>query len=245
MGVIGDLAINVLAGAIFFALGWAVSRAQSRWRYRRIRAFWRRLASPDLKIVTTIFMERGLYVWERSRLLGVGDMLAVAEVQRHLRELGRQYLHPTTSDQLSGVDRKSDLILIGGTHANTVTAEVMERLPLTFTFGESEAHDYAVHDQVTGQAYAVAIDKDDTLTADQGIVVCAPNPFAPERNVLIIAGSFDFGTAAGAQLLSRGELVDHEIVRSGAHFEAYFSVDVVGGAPQHISRLIVRRIAHG
>ncbi|AJF65733.1 hypothetical protein [Streptomyces vietnamensis] len=237
-----DLIINLSSAAIAFTAGWSFDKARNLWRFRNIRGFWKRFATEDLKVVTSIFINEEHYIWERSGLVGVGDVLALNELRQQLKQAGVDQLPLTPSHQLTGLERQGNLILVGGPHSNQVTAEVMQRLPVTFAFGPGDAHDANIYDSVTGDVMQCVMDAGDQLVVDQGILIRATNPFNRKRSVVILAGSFGFGTSAAARLLARSDILTHAIVDQGHPFEAVFSVEVAGGAPQHIELKKLRQL---
>ncbi|MET8170493.1 hypothetical protein ABZT34_40775 [Streptomyces sp. NPDC005329] len=237
-----DLGINLSSAAIAFVAGWSFDKLRDLWRFRNIRGFWKPFATSDLRVVTSIFIQEEHYIWERSGLVGVGDVLALNELRQQLKQAGVDQLPLTPSHQLTGLERQGNLVLVGGPHSNRVTAEVMQRLPVTFTFGSAEAHDAHIYDSVTGDVMRCIINSEDQLVVDQGILIRATNPFDRERNVIILAGSFGFGTSAAARLLASPDILAHEIVTQGHPFEAAFSVEIAGGTPQHIELKDLRQL---
>ncbi|MEU9374145.1 hypothetical protein AB0D94_10285 [Streptomyces sp. NPDC048255] len=229
-----DIGVNLIATAIAFAFGWFANRLRDLWRFRKTRAFWRDFVTDDLKVVTSVFIQDEHYIWERSGLVGVGDVQALGELEKQLQKVGVRHLPITPSHQLTGAEHRGNLVLVGGPHSNEVTAEVMRRLPLTLRFGPAETHDANIYDADTNNVMEWVSDAGDRLVVDQGIVIRAANPFNAERSVVILAGSFGFGTSAAAQLLNRPELLTHRVVTAGRPFEAVFSVEIVRGTPQNI-----------
>uniref|UniRef100_A0AAU2JIR0 Uncharacterized protein n=1 Tax=Streptomyces sp. NBC_00049 TaxID=2903617 RepID=A0AAU2JIR0_9ACTN len=60
--------------------------------------------------------------------------------------------------------------------------------------------------------------------------------------MLILAGSWGYGTAAAADLIESGDFLKHPIVRSKVPFEAVFSCQIVDGAVGEIALGSVRRL---
>jgi hypothetical protein len=242
MSSLRDVAVNLFAAALAFVVGWSFNWMRGLWRFRNIRGFWKPFATNDLKVVTSIFIKEEHYIWERSGLVGVGDVLALNELRQQLQRVRVSHLPLTPSHQLTGLERRGNLVLVGGPHSNQVTAEVMQRLPLTFHFGSPEEHDAAIYDTETGNRMQCVVDASDQLLVDQGILIRAANPFNRQRSIVILAGSFGFGTSAAAQLLANPELLTHSIVAAGHPFEATFSVEIVGGTPQQIELKNLRQL---
>jgi hypothetical protein len=238
-----DLLVNLASAAIAFVAGWSFGRLRDLWRFRNMRSFWKPFATGDLRVVTSIFIKEEHYIWERSGLVGVGDVLALNELRQQLQRAGVGHLPLTPSHQLTGPERQGNLVLVGGPHSNQVTAEVMQRLPVTFTFGSVDAHDANIYDASTGEVMRCVMDSHDQLVVDQGILIRAANPFNRERNIIILAGSFGFGTSAAARLLADAAFLTDTIVAEGHPFEAVFSVEIVGGTPQQIDLKELRSLA--
>ncbi|MFI6037768.1 hypothetical protein ACIBBD_27030 [Streptomyces sp. NPDC051315] len=241
-GSLHDLVINLSSAAIAFAAGWSFDRVRDVWRFRSVRGFWKQFATRDLKVVTSIFIKEEHYIWERSGLVGVGDVLALNELRQQLYRVGVSHLPLTPSHQLTGLERQGNLVLVGGPHSNQVTAEVMRRLPVTFSFGAVETHDANIYDALTGEVMRCVMDSNDQLTVDQGLLIRATNPFNRERHVIILAGSFGFGTSAAARLLAGSDLLNNPVVAEGHPFEAVFSVEIAGGTPQQIELRKLRQL---
>ncbi|MET8980570.1 hypothetical protein ABZX85_33690 [Streptomyces sp. NPDC004539] len=175
-------------------------------------------------------------------LVGVGDVLAINELRQQLQRTGVKHLPLTPSHHLTGLERRGNLILVGGPHSNRVTAEIVQRLPLTYTFGPADLHDARITDSRTGEVMSPEFDAQGQLAVDLGILIRAANPFQPDRHIVVLAGSFGFGTSAAARLLSDPDFLNHPLVSGGSPFEAAFSVEVVAGEPQRIDLKDLREL---
>ncbi len=83
-------------------------------------------------------------------------------------------------------DLKNNLIIIGGPGVNQISAEINSKLPIRFV--ESQKGQYsAIYSSITKKTYP---------EEECGIVVRARNPFAPDKQVLVIAGRRAAGTKA-------------------------------------------------
>jgi hypothetical protein len=82
----------------------------------------------------------------------------------------------------------------------------------------------------------------DRLITDQGLLIRAANPFSPERNIIILAGSFGFGTSAAALLMASAELLSHDIVAAGHPFEAVVSAEIVRNTEQRVEMKKIKRL---
>jgi hypothetical protein len=137
------------------------------------------------------------------------------------------------------------LILIGGPHSNSVSGQIMRDLPGTFTFGPSDGpsgKDAKIYDNRQQSFTDCLTDSQGRLTSDQGVIIRCPNPFAPGRQVLILAGSWGFGTAAATQVIESRDFLKHPIVASGSPFEATFSCKIDEGMIRDARVENVRRL---
>ena len=125
----GELGWDVTKDAVKYLLatgaGWLLKTASDRWRTRRARSFWRPFLSDDLRLVIGRFGEFNDF--EKSGLFGVGDAIALAELQRYLGQLGAKP-QVAYADQLKGDDIKHTLILLGGPDANSMTDRAVQRI---------------------------------------------------------------------------------------------------------------------
>ncbi|HEY8983780.1 MAG TPA: hypothetical protein VIU15_29910 [Streptomyces sp.] len=241
-GALQDLLVNLSSASLAFAAGRSFNRLRDLWHFRDTRGFWKPFTAHDMKMVTSIFIQEEHYIWERSGLVGVGDVLAINELRQQLQRTGVRHLPLTPSHQLTGMELRGNLILVGGPHSNRVTAEVVQRLPLTYTFGPADRHDARITDSRTGEVASPEFDSDGQLCVDLGLLIRAANPFQPDRHIVVLAGSFGFGTTAAARLLSDPDFLNHPLVSGGSPFEAAFSVEVVSGEPQRITLKGIRRL---
>ena len=93
-----------------------------------------------------------------------------------------------------GKDLEADLLVLGGAKTNEITGKLLEAIPnLPFT---------APGEVITwgSTEYEGIVDRDGVVR-DYGYIVRAPNPFDPERRVVVLAGSHTFGTVAAARWL--------------------------------------------
>jgi DNA-binding transcriptional ArsR family regulator len=86
-------------------------------------------------------------------------------------------------DHVREKDLKNNLILIGNPQFNTITEKVNKHLPVYF----DEKKNWAITSRSTGNSYT-----DDFM----GVVIKCPNPFNPEKKLLILAGKRSRGTIA-------------------------------------------------
>lgn len=235
-----DLILNLVAAGIGFLIATVRRWTSQALRLRRARRFWRPFVDGDLHLVLAVFDDSQHIEWERSGLAGVGDVMALTELQRYLEEFriddhGLEYGHTISGQRLG-----DNLVLIGGADSNRVTRQVMNRLPLTIVYNDPDANDVAFLDRTDGSVMRPATDERGKILTDQGVVIRAKNPFNRDNNVLIVAGSYGFGSVAAVRLTASRRFLTESIVRSGDDFEAFFTTDIVESSPQEPSLRILR-----
>jgi hypothetical protein len=132
------------------------------------------------------------------------EYLAAVEVRAILADvLKYRQVGLSTSNELPlSRSLMDNLVCIGGPIHNRVTALLLQRLDLPFTFDG-----YAVVSAVSGNRYEAVIDATTgKITRDVGVVVIAENPFSPSSTVVMLMGSRTFGCPAGSRLLVSGNL---------------------------------------
>ena len=91
--------------------------------------------------------------------------------------------------------------LIGGPDPNAVTREAVKLIDSKLRFGDPSIHEIAIRD--TGvdppRLYVPSEPDRDGVVTDYGLILRAPNPFAADKEIMIIAGSFGHGTVAGTR----------------------------------------------
>lgn len=236
MGDFHDVSINLFSSLAGVGLGWLSKSAANRLRYRRARSFWRQFVGAS---VTVVIGQHVMDEWEPSGLLGVGDAFALSELQKHMERIGVRQPKIVYSQRVNDETRRQNMILIGGADCNQITQEVMTRLPGTLGWVDAPAHTYGIQDRLESRFYSPKPFKMGE-GVDFGLLVRAPNPFNPDATVLVIAGSFGFGSWAGANLVRSPEFLRDPMVKSSIPFECLFKVDVAGSAPQAMKILSIR-----
>lgn len=186
--------------------------------------------------------------WEPSGLLGVGNARALAEVQVQLDQICVQIPKVVYSHQVEADTLKNNLVLIGGPDCNKITAEVLARLDCTLQFADAERHVVSIVDRRRDEVHNPKMVNDPTsaeafrLVEDYGLVIRARNPFNPESSVLIICGSFGFGSWAGAQLIRTTSFLKDRLVTAQVPIECLFRTEVVDHTPQAPELLRIRSL---
>ncbi|MGP4020638.1 hypothetical protein [Saccharopolyspora sp. 5N708] len=242
MGKAEDLLINLLAAAIGFTVAWLRSRAQRIIERRRAKKFWRPFYEGDLKVVLAVFNDFSHIEWERSGVAGIGDVVAMNEIERRLRQISKEKYSIEFAHRMDGTEFRANMVLIGGADSNRVTRKVMDLLPLTVTYADPESNDVSFVDNLTSERLDPVTDEEGKLARDQGIVVLATNPYDQSKKILIVAGSYGFGSAAAAELVGSPEFLTHPLVKTGKNLEVFFTTDILEGAAQKARVVCVREL---
>lgn len=289
MQVLIQAAEGLITGVFAFILGVLWERIRKALLNYRARRFWRPVMSNDLQLVIGRF--RGLQGFEASGVIGAGDALAMHNLNEYFKHIGFGGFKVSYNDQLgygdaAGEALRTNLILLGGPDANTLTYEVIKRLSLGIAFKEiypaspDELFEPRVFDPATAETSPFAnssrsalitgrilrrigivsspqwrtpvildinnkklyqpLKDGDKILADCGVIIRAPNPFNTTKTVVILCGSYGYGTWAAVDYAKSGEFLSQVPHRSDA-VECVFMVDVVRDTPQCPVPQFVRR----
>jgi hypothetical protein len=234
----GQVVIGLMTTGIGVAIGWSWRRAVDALRLRRAREIWRPFLTGDTLVILAAFEEE-FRDFDPSGAVGLGDAMAFAQLRSFFITLGVPDLPSVFANRDVGEKLRRNLILLGGPHGNSITAEAMSKLQLTLKFSDANG-DPVIYDSVTAGQYKPA-QATSLSGTDLGLIMRAPNPFSPEHQMLLIAGSYGFGTWGGARFLVedsrkrwRAAAIRH------AHFECVVEVNVTHRTPQS-SRVLVYR----
>jgi hypothetical protein len=280
MEAVTQVVYGLAATAMAFMLGTAWRRIKNASVNYRARRFWAPVMSKDLQLVIGRF--RGLHQFEASGVIGAGDALAIANLQSYFTRIGFGGFRVSYNDQLgygdaSGEALRTNLILLGGPDANSLTYDVIKRLNLGIAFKEIDegrpdelleprvfalrgAGDetktqsplarmarglrrFASGSELRPWRTPVFVDllheneiyrpitNGDQILSDCGVIVRAPNPFEPSKNVVILCGGYGYGSWAAVQLVQTSDFVNR-VPRGEATLECVFRLDVVRDTPQ-------------
>jgi hypothetical protein len=250
MSVVIQVLIGLLTIFLGFVLGftWQVSRR--RLLYWRARRFWRPFVSKDLKIVVGRF-DKEFHAFEASGVVGVGDMQAAAEVVSFFDDLGLRRLGSSIDivyhDQLTGDQYGANLVCIGGPDSNVVTEKILNEINHTIEVGDRARSTIEMKDNQTGKVYDPKTEDDragkPVVTVDYGLLVQAPNPFDPRHKVMIVAGSYGYGTWAGVKLARSPQFLRSQLAPSGRGIECLFETKIMREIPQQPKIILLREIS--
>lgn len=237
-----DLTKDAAKALISAGTGWALKGVYDRFRTRKARSFWKPFLSKDLRLVVGPF--RQFKGFERSGLLGVGDARALAELQRYLAQIGAHEPKVVYADRLGDDDQRQTLISLGGPDANKVTRDAVELIASKLRFGDPLVHDIRIRDTAMAPPviYVPSEPDCDGSATDYGLILRAPNPVAPDKQIMIIGGSFGHGTLAGTRYVTSPEFLGLPVSKAGEALECLVKTDVIFDEPQAIRNVQARSI---
>jgi RimJ/RimL family protein N-acetyltransferase len=207
--------VNVIVGLSTAFLGYLIGRVWqslvARQRYRRARRFWRPVIGDDFQIVISRFEPEGFR--EPTGVVGGGDAIASRILADLFDRIGLDRPETLYVDE-PRLDRRKNLILLGGPDSNRVTAEAMRRVSAGLhVVDPGPGAPMEVHDTLEGESGDVAgprafvADPADPEMTDYGVVTRVRNPFNPRRALVVISGAYGYGTWAGALVTQTPEFL--------------------------------------
>ena len=183
---------------------------------------------------------------EPSGLVGLGDFHAVHEMTTGLSALGSSFKIVHAAHVPDGQHREN-MILLGGTEVNSLASTILDKAGSAFRLDNNamtitDSHtqetyhtewDVDTLDNPTHQdfdhSWFISTDSAGARVArrfrtDYGILVRSPNPFAPNKSLVLICGIHGFGTWAGGRLPFDDEFL--QATRGLGSFECLFQVQV-------------------
>ena len=256
MGILEQILIALVATFIGVLGGRFWKKSLLYYTYLRARRFWRPIVSGDVQVVVGRF--KRFAGWEPSGLVGVGDMQATAELVAFFDDLGYRRLGRSPKiayhDQLAGQLADVSLVCIGGPDANKLTRYMLEQIHHTIEPGNPDGHVISFLDAKKKKVYSPIPEQgrrqwpdlrgSPAIAVDYGLLIKAPNPFNPKRGVIIIAGSFGYGTWAGIKLARSKPFLRDRRVRKGRAIECLYSTTIINEIPQQPKIEILREISH-
>lgn len=198
------------------------------------RRFWKPFVDSDCRIVLGRLMQFRRY--EQTGFLGVGDAIAMTELLLFLSQLGADALEVVYADRVGGDALNSNLIVLGGPVANEISADVVNRLESSLKPGQNEILDTI--SKITHRSRRRA--GSDELTSDYGLVIVAPNPYAPDKRMLLVFGTYGFGSWAGIRFLLSRQFRESNDLLEGEFVECLVESEIVKGTPQQPKMITMR-----
>ena len=289
MQIFVQITIGLTTASLAFLLGLLWQRIKKTIVNYRARRFWHPVISEDMQLVIGRF--RGLQGFEASGMIGGGDALAMYNLCEYFERIGFGRFRISYNDQLgysdaAGESLRTNLILLGGPDANSLTYDIVKRLSLGIDFKEiyptnpDELLEPRIFDaaaaesqlsskpstsalivgrilhqlglistqhwrtpvffDITSKKLYQPSREGDKLLTDCGAIIRAPNPFDPTKTVVLLCGSYGYGTWAAVQL-AQGKDFLRQVPRGSEALECVFQVDVVRDTPQCPNLEFVRR----
>lgn len=214
--------------------------AQEHAQLRRAQQFWAPFMAGELNVLVGQHME---FAYEPSGFIGTGDTSAVVELQRHFNSLGLRTMNVVYPDRVTGDMLRSDLILLGGPDANSISREATQKINSTFQFGDPDSHVIALFDSTSRRVFKPSRDVNkERIYTDYAIIFMCANPFAKDKRLLLIAGSFGYGTWAGARFIASQQFIERVLAQGDMSVECLIETDVVQNSPQDIRVLDMRKL---
>jgi hypothetical protein len=272
---IQETGVQIVTASVAFGLGLLLNRMKVTWALFRARNFWRPLLRKDLTLVLGDGFPE-LQGFEATDVIGRGDLIASHKLTTCFSSMGFRRLQPVFADKVIGDDPGGDslrrnLILLGGSDANSLTQECLKHLnchytllwpedttreatasPTSNTWGiprlqgtENSSEDSTGKPQI---AFTPIIEHGD-VTQDYGVIIRTRNPFVPirsrqEKQIVVIFGCYGFGTLA-AILFSQEKAFLDLVKNTKDDIECIVVCDVVKGTPQGYRKVHFQSYPHG
>jgi hypothetical protein len=174
-----------------------------------VNSFWRPFVSSELQVVIGRFLE--FKQFEQTGFIGVGDAIGLTELSAYLDSLGLQNTKVAYADRLDGDALRTNLISVGGPDANLITKEAINKINSKLRCGDPKLYQLGITDSLTGISYAPSYNREGELIKDYGVIIKAANPFALKKHILLIFGSFGYGSWAASCFAVSNEFVEMSI----------------------------------
>jgi hypothetical protein len=245
MDTIITIGLNLITSLLCFWIGLLWYDLKKMIQNRQAKHFWKPFVSGEVQIVVGRLFRFSDY--EKSGFLGVGDAMAFAELNTYFTELGLRHLQLSYADQLTtGDSLQTHLILLGGPDANVISKEAISMITTNIRFGDPTSHHIALYDTIGKNLFKPHGPADsEEISTDYGAIIRAPNPFAPEKHLLLIAGSFGYGTWAGTRFAISKPFTKNKIVVKSESVECLVEADIVLKTPLSIRPIFLRKIEVG
>jgi hypothetical protein len=207
--------INIIVGLSTALIGYAIGRLWQRlvdWLpYRQARLFLRPVMRGELQVVASRFRAPGF----PDGMVGGGDAVALRELATFFGKIGFKHYETVYVDERH-LNRKNNLVLLGGLDTNQITMDAMEEIGSNLTIVdpgpgfEMEVHDLAPDANCAdGDLKGTPPLRKFKASAkiDYGIIIRARNPFEPSKALIIVAGAYGYGTWGGIDLMQQDEFL--------------------------------------
>lgn len=171
--------------------------------------------------------------YEPSGLIGVGDVVALSTLLAFFANSDTPIPDVLFDYPPRGEDLQGNLILLGGPDMNQIS-----KLVLSDDDTGIGARGTTYFDK-RGEQILAARGSSSRLVSDAGVIVKRKNPFDSEGVVILLAGSFGYGTRAAVRLAISNRFLSLPESGHGA-CECAFQVPIIHSAPQEPILLLLR-----
>jgi hypothetical protein len=223
--------INVLINLSTALTGYIVGRLWERlivkWRYRRMRRFWRPAVDGRFQIVVSRFDVEGFR--EPTGVVGGGDAIAERLLVDTFQDIGLKRPETVFVDEPT-LERSLNLIILGGPSTNRIAREALEYVrPCLNVVDPGPGMPMLVEDSANiGESSGaekkvvrafVANPNRERMT-DYGVIVRAHNPFDERKALIVISGAYGYAAEAGVRLTQTEDFLQQCSVLDNAHRHA-------------------------
>lgn len=239
MGIFDSISINLISTLIGFLFGRVYYRLKKTYKVKSTKYFWKPFADGDQIFIILGHIEEFIG-WERSGLVGFGDAIALAELKSYFDSMDIKNVVINYDNKIDKDALKSNLILIGGPTTNNITKMVLSNIHSTLNFEKSSL---AIFDTKENEEYKPSVSPSGDGGVDYGLIIRARNPFEKSKKAVVIAGSWGYGTWAGAiHSISTNFNEDISPFLDFDSFECLLKSNIILRSPQSIETICVRRI---
>lgn len=220
--ILSEFGLAIL-GAIFLVLADKVVRfSLHKIQLKPSAKFWKHWLGGDGLIICSTSGDREPYL---TRGTGPFDCLTLQKLSSLLAEIAPGRSPPSNIEQYTDNWMDKNIISIGGPVNNHVSEEVLKKtsgLAYTFNDRENEIDKIAFRNLVVRKPSRPG---DGNFTKDSGLLCHLPNPFSPEKHVMIIAGCWGQGTLGGTDLLNK-QINEIWKRTNGDFFQVVYDVEI-------------------
>lgn len=232
---IANIIVAILASTLTFTI---TKYLLVRKRGKAINS-WRSLISGNARIIVGRFSEFDRF--EASGFIGMGDARAIVEIQSFVKSLGIEEPIIEYADEVTGKGLRGNIILLGGPDANSATGAIVAMLASNLRFGRPHFHEISIYDKLSGSLYSPSFEAMNIdIEKDYGVILRSENPVDNEGTVLILAGSFGYGTWAAARFAISRQFREEPVVAASHSIECLIETRVIKGSPEALKPIVCR-----
>lgn len=183
--------------------------------------FWGDMFDGNLSIITAS-EER-----EPEIKSQVFDFLALSDAEKEFDRMYPDKYRRYTCTTLLPDTLNKNLLLVGGLIPNDITKEVFHRTDLRYTFQGND-----IIDKIDPNFSQKAEIENGIVVRDYGIITKCKNPFCGNRNVIIVAGCYGWGTWGALEALLDSQNLRFLSGKKAPYFQILVSVGVFRKLPQ-------------